>query len=264
MRSCGRHPDVFREEIRLGSISETDVALDDKVYVLRNNPVLTYPQFRVRMLTGLPDMREGELTQVQVSKICRSTVADENLVCFEFAEPSKGRTECLDAVTDLLVSVDHKAKHGETAIGLVEGRFIILGAANYPGHMFSTVGDESLEVNIEKLEPVTRFANEVFVPPDGAVSRDWCAKSEIAKQPGQSSVSRVLFSGLLSQKPKGFRGYYLQVASNGRVVKMAELYSDGTWKEVDKNELGQENFPAHSCGGKPIDYETVFGSFSAH
>ena len=256
-------PGRFREEFRLGSINETDVALDDKLYILRNNSVVTYPQWRVRMLTGLPDMVDVVSTQIQVSKIYRSAVAGENLVCFEFAEPSKGRTECLDSVSDLLVSVDHNARHGGNALGLVEDRFISLGAVNYPGHMLSTVEDESLEVHIEKLEPVTRFADDVFVPPDSASSRDWCAKPEVAKQPDPSSISRLLM-GLLSQKSKGFRGYYVQVASNGRVEKMAALYSDGTATEVDKEDVGRENFPIHSCGGKPIEYETVFGSFSSH
>ncbi len=217
---------------------------------------------RVRMLTGLPDMVEVVPTQIQVGKIYRSAVAGENLVCFEFAEPSKGRTECLDSVTDLLVSVDHKTKHGNTTIGLVEDRFISLGAVNYPRHMLSTVGDESLEVNIEKLEPVTRFADEVFAPPDGAFSPDWCAKPEVGKQPGQSSVSPMIV-GLLSQQSKEFRGYYLQVASNGRVKKMAAIYSDGTSKEVGRRDLGPEWFRIHSCGGKPIEYETLF-VFWAH
>jgi len=110
---------------------------------------------------------------------------------------------------------------------------------------------------------VTRFADDVFVPPDGTSSRDWCAKPEVAKQPDPSSITRLLV-GLLSQKSKGFRGYYFQVASNGSVQKMAALYSDGTAKEVKKEDVGRENFPIHSCGGKPIEYETVFGSFLSH
>jgi len=125
-------PGRFREEFRLGPINETDVALGDKLYILRSNGVVTYPLWRVRMLSGLPDMVEVASPQIQISKIYRSAIAGENLVCFEFAEPSKGRTECLDSVSGLLASVDHNARHGGNAFGLVEDRFISLGAVNYP------------------------------------------------------------------------------------------------------------------------------------
>jgi hypothetical protein len=254
-------PGRFREEFRLGPISETDVALDDKLYILRNNISFTYPQWKVRMLTGLPDRNEVAPAPIHVAKIYASGGAGGNLACFVLGEPMKGRTECLDSVAGQLVSVDQSAKHGKFTIGLIQDRFISLGPVNYPGHMLSTMGDESLEVSVEKLEPVTRFADEALVPPDGASSRDWCAKPEVTKQLDPSTYARLLVGSLLPQKPKGFRTYYLQVASDGRIEMVTEMYSDGTVKRADKGDLVHERFPIHSCGGRPIESETFFGGF---
>jgi len=253
-------PGRFREEFRLGPISELDVALDDKLYILRNSPVLTYPQWRVRMLTGLPDRKTSPF-KFQVSKIYSSGGAGENLVCFDFAESSKGRTECIDSVTGQLVSVEHKAKHGETTIGLVEDRFISLDPVNYPGHMLSTIGNESLEVTVEKLEPVAQFAGEAFIPPAGASSRDWCANPEVGKQPDPLFFSRLAIGISASLASKKFHGYYLQVAPDGHVERVAEIYPDGTAKSVGDGDLSQGRLSIHSCAGKQIEYETAFVFF---
>lgn len=251
-------PGRFREEFRLGPIGETDVALDDRLYILRSNSVLTYPQWRVRMLTRLPATNEVAPAPLQVTKIYASGGAGGNLVCFDFAEPSKGRTECLDSRMGRLVSVEHNAKHGKTTIGLVEDRFMSLGPINFPGHMLSTIDDESLEVSVEKFESVTHFADEVFVPPAGASSRDWCAKPEVAKQLDPDLFPRLLSGGLFSPEPKGFRGYYFQVGSDGSVERFAEIYSDGTARRTTRGDPSLGRFPIHSCGGKPIEYETFF------
>ena len=131
-----------------------------------------------------------------------------------------------------------------------------VGTVNYPGHMLSTIDHESLEIRVDKLETVARFADELFVPPAVASSRDWCANPD-----GVTPLDRNLFAKLtvafaLSHVPKGFRGYYAQVGANGRVEEAAEIYADGTARRSGDRDLNGARFPIHSCAGKPIEYET--------
>ena len=251
----------FREEFRLGAIGESDIALDDKLYVLRSSPVLTYPEAMVRKLTGLPNpaVKPTASEPFQISKVYRSGGAGENLLCFDLGSPPTSmNTNCLDSVTGRLVSIISKMKQ----ISRVEDRFMSVGAVNYPGHMLSTIGNESLEINVDKLETVARFADELFVPPAGASSRDWCANPDGVTPLDWNLFAKLTVGLTLSHVPKGFRGYYAQVGANGHVEQAAEVYADGTARRSGDRDLNGARFPIHSCAGKPIEYETeeiVFG-----
>jgi hypothetical protein len=243
----------FREEFRLGSIGESDVALDGKLYVLRSSPILTYPEVRVRGLTGLPNppVTPAASESFQISKIYRSGGAGESLLCFDFGSPPTN-TNCVDSVTGRLVSVNNRMK----LISRVEDRFMSVGAVNYPGHILSTIDHESLEISVDKLETVARFADEVFVPPAGASSRDWCANPDGVRPLDRNLFAKLTVGFALSHVPKGFRGYYAQVGANGRVEQAAEIYADGTARRSVDRDLNGARFPVHSCAGKPIEYET--------
>jgi hypothetical protein len=272
-------PGRYREEFRLGDIAETDVALDDKLYVLRSIPVLSYPQWKLRgdmdllnrpllFHPGLitvtnpldgPFAPKLRIPQPRVSKVYASSGRKGNIVCSDFAEPSKGLTECLDPATDRLVYLNYQASFARSHLGLVEDRFISLGDVNYPGFIVSKSGKESLEINVDKLEAVVHFADDVFVPPAGASERDWCAAPEIVdKEADSGALIRVSASMFFSSRPKGFRGYFTTIGTDGRVKTAAEVYADGTLRASGNDDLTREHWPLRTCAGKPITYEAMF------
>ena len=250
-------PDRFRDEFRLGPIGETDIALGDKLYILRNSPASTYHEFRVRGLMGLPE-NNGTIQPFKIAKVYADG-ADDKVVCFGFPEPSKGLTECVDQATGQLVSVNVQSKEGRTnTTSLLPERFMSFGAVNYPWHILSTLAKETFEISVEKLDPVASFAAQTFIPPAGASSRDWCPKPEVPKEMDSRLATRLFLGDYApSPRPEGFRGYYFLIAPDGRIEKDADMYSDGTTKKAAA-QLSLERFPVHLCGGKPIEYETVF------
>ncbi|MGH9683480.1 MAG: hypothetical protein ACRD4S_07705 [Candidatus Acidiferrales bacterium] len=248
-------PDRFREEFRLGSISETEVALEDKIYIHRTIPVVTYPQWRLRMLTGLPN-RDFTPIKPRVSKVYASRGGAENLTCLELAAPMKGNTYCLSSLTGELVSEDYNlAKIGTR---LIEDSFIDIGTARYPGHTLSTIGNETLEVHVEELASVPRFNSYVFVPPVGASSHDWCVRPDVKKRQGEFP-DWLLYSGLLAPESANMAGSYVQVAPDGHIEELATLYRDGTARAVSPLSVSHDRLAIYACNGRPIEYEAVFG-----
>jgi len=247
-------PGRFREEFRLGSIGESDVALDDKLYVLRSSPILTYPEVRIREVTRLPNPRVTAVASapLRISKVYRSGDAGNKLLCIDFGSPPTN-TNCLDSMTGQLVSVKSMMKH----VSRVEDRFIRVGTINYPGHTLATIDNESLEISVTKLEQVARFDDEAFVPPSGASPRDWCANPGGVKTPEWNLFAKLTIGVAQSHVPKGFRGYYAQVGADGRVEQAEEIYADGTARRSRDRDLNEARFPIHSCAGKPIEYETT-------
>lgn len=244
-------PGRFREEFRLGSIGESVVALEDKLYLLRSTPVPAYPAERVRILTHLPSPVTFTASRPpQFSKVYRSNNTAANELCFDFGSPPT-ITDCVDSATGHFVSIREDGK----LISSIQDRFVSVLGLTYPGHIFFRAGHESFEITVDKLETVAHFADDLFVPPTGATSHEWCANPDGFNPQDRSPLGKLTGGMTASPLPKGFRGFYVQVGPNGRVEQAAEMYADGTAKRSVDKDLNRARFSIRSCGGKPIEYE---------
>ncbi len=254
-------PDRYREEFRMGTITETDVALKDKLYILRTGPFPAYSQWRVRLLTGLPD-RDFPAFRSGVDKVYASQSDGENVVCLELASPRKGQTYCLSSSTGQFVSLANALKTGELTSGLIEDNFISVGASRYPGHMLSSIGDTSLEVDVEKLESVPQFAADAFAPPSGASSNDWCVRPDVGHQQRYVFFALAQAVRMVSSDLANVRAFYAQVAPDGHIEQLAALDDDGAAKVIPTTGFKHKQLPIRRCNGRPIRYETVFAAGS--
>jgi hypothetical protein len=258
--------DRYREEFRLGSLSATYLALQDKQYIRRNTPALTYPQWRVRMLMGFPSYTY-DVPKPDIVKVYQSQIGSEDVIC---ADVKFAGTRCFSHAGEI-VSSEWKSTQGKPMIArLGEDSFVDIGEARFPSHILSTISDETLEVRLEKVELVTHFADATFVPPDGASAYDWCAQPEVGTQPKDSRfvpmtfVGGQLFQGPLFLAAPAFSfkvsALYVQTGADGHIEKMMETYPDGSAKDLMTKMVRESRLPIHSCAGKPIEFEEIIGS----
>lgn len=255
-------PDRFREEFALGSLSESDIAVPGKLYVLRNTPVPALALWRLRMLTSLPTL-EAAASVAKIAKVLPQQNNARTVWCFELAPPFAPATDCVDALTGELISEQIKSREKGLS-AFAEDHFVSVGSSNYATHMLSTIANDTIELNVEKLEQVDRFADGIFSPPNGATSRSWCPNPSVAKDDGQMIRiwTAIAFPGLPSSPPPGYGrdliGYYMKVGTGGEIELAAEIHPDGSARRVDF--AGRDvRLPVHSCAGTPIQYETIMG-----
>jgi len=251
-------PDRFREEFGLGPFSESDVAVPGKLYVRRNTPVPALALWRLRTLTGLPTSK-AVISVDKIAKVLPQKNSAGSVWCFELAPPSLA-TDCVEPLTGRLISMGASAKNGLG--GFSEDHFISVGSSNYATHMLSTIGTDSIEVNVDELDQVDGFADGIFSPPNGATSSDWCPNPSVAKDDGQELriwTSIAFGSGFPPPRTHDLTGYYLKVGTDGGIEFAAEMHPDGTARRVDLVGANNVRLPVHSCAGKPIGYETIMG-----
>jgi hypothetical protein len=267
-------PDRFREEFALGPFSESDVAVPGKLYVLRNTPLPALALWRLRALTGLPTQKAA-VPIAQIAKVLPQKNSAGSVWCFEWAPPFSPDKECVDALTGGLISVSGKG------LGvLAEDHFVSVGSSNYATHMLSTIGNDSIEVNVDRLEQVDGFADGILSPPNGATSSDWCPNPSATRDDGQelTILTAMVFGGpeftplptrdmtgyyLGPQFPpprtRDLTGYYLKVGTDGAIKLAAEMHPDGTARRIELVGARDVRLPVHSCAGTPIEYETIMG-----
>lgn len=113
--------------------------------------------------------------------------------------------------------------------------------------------DEKLDLTITTFEQPQSISDDLFVAPADAQVFDWCPNPA-------TSGHREFPAGAVGRMgaPGGNFPYYVLVGRDGRVRKSAPMRSAGpqvdhkmaTWLKMSK-------FPVQSCGGNPIEYETV-------
>jgi len=251
-------PDRFREEFGLGPFSESDVAVPGKLYVRRNTPVPALALWRLRTLTGLPTSK-AVISVDKIAKVLPQKNSAGSVWCFELAPPSLA-ADCVEPLSGRLISMGASAKNGLG--GFSEDHFISVGSSNYATHMLSTIGTDSIEVNVDELDQVDGFADGIFSPPNGATSSDWCPNPSVAKDDGQELriwTSIAFGSGFPPPRTHDLTGYYLKVGTDGGIEFAAEMHPDGTARRVDLVGANNVRLPVHSCAGKPIGYETIMG-----
>lgn len=230
--------------------------LKDKWYVLRNSPSMAYLLERVIDAISIPGIFPKAF-EYHVAKIYAGQQGPENLLCFGMRAPMDGRTVCLDSKKGDLVSDVLETKHGYLKVSYKSEGFADFGTARYSQHTVSKIGDESLDVQVEKLAPVLRFEDSVFVPPAGSLSFDWCAEGKLKRPHGDELPLRVLVAQLIPLGSTGFHGFYFRVAPDGHVEELAEVNRDGTAQRLSTKGFDKERTLVYTCADKPVEYETV-------
>lgn len=255
-------PDRYREEFRLGPLTATYVAVQDKLYILRNSPTVSYIQWRVRQLMRFPG-DNAVAAKVDVSKVYTAKKGSEEVVCAELKSSGKGNAQCFSPASGDIVSWDDKVVHDKPRVSLSEDNFMNIGSLRIAGHIISTIEDESLEIHIDNLEAVTHFDDAAFAPPDGASAHDWCAKPEVRKLVEDPSVfSFSIDSGSYQGDVPSeviVTNVYLQAGPDGHAMKLAAIHRDGSATDLTDRKMLAKQFPLHICGGKPVEYEEIFG-----
>jgi hypothetical protein len=169
--------------------------------------------------------------------------------------------------------VNHHVVSDEFHASSVDGKFsfqatdfVSVGRARYPRYLLRDGPHETLEVMVDRLVQAGAFANDVFVPPAGAVSYDWCpdpVKHRTGINPPEQAWEDILDRARMDPShrlnPPEYWSYFLVISPEGRVEEYIPIYHVD--KEIDE-EFGYyfkgARFPLRTCGNQPIRYEATF------
>lgn len=255
-------PDRFRTGFRMGSISETEIVVGDKKYIERNTPTMTVPMSILASLPFPPHAWPFELSKTSVEKPHLAETSGTRDVCAKSRNAGWWDWEfCFDAAGSVLTSQHVRStpdgQSGQSLMSTDLTDYVTSGKIRYPRHIQKQMGIYSIDVSVEKWEPVQKFSDDVFVPlPDGRVW-DWCLKPEVKAPRDQKPV---FFPAPAVDKAHVLTpiAIYEIVGPDGipaRVTPLAELGDEGS-KEFFGSERHRQA-AVRSCGGKPISYERI-------
>jgi hypothetical protein len=280
-------PDRFRQEFRLGPMSESDLVVGDKEYVLRDTPSAAYFVSRVQSLAGLAGGDDSPLAErvakvyatqrpyllwrvenaymlsgddqrsvgESVGKIYASDGATGKVICVQMTGRAKGHTACVDASTNRLVSDVRVGQRSDFKPRIQASTFFDFGPVRYPADVILSVEDEQLEIKVQKLNQVTRFADDVFSLPASASEFVWCAHPQMegGADPGQGLMLMISLLG----RTKGFHAFYFKVGADGTIEEIDEIHRDGKSRRWLVRGIDQQRLSVRTCEGKPVEYESV-------
>jgi len=257
-------PDKYRETLKMADVAEVEIALRDKLHILRNTPGMTLPLWSIRRsLISAKNFYPG--SEPKVKKVHSAQVSGKDGLCVDFGDDSAERKACFERATYEVLSFRYAAipPHGPLSITTKElkhvheselGDFVDVSAKRYPMRIHHQEWDEKLEIKIEALTQGMTFSESLFTPPANAVVYDWCSS------PVVNGKVQIDFQPILELDPPGAAfAYCVLVGTDGRVKKWAPARSGGKFvDERMKLRFREAMFPIYSCGSKPIEYETVF------
>jgi hypothetical protein len=258
------NPERYREGFRLGNdVGETDLTTDGKLYVYRNTKFIEYPLWKLRGLLALPDSlpRAKYVVQHPVKSI--QQVAP-NVLLVKIDDGESKHFVRTDLTGNEILSDETTFEEKKQMESLALDEFVDFGAVHYASHILCSSNDDTMEVNISKVEQVGTFADSVFAPLADATVQDWCSAPSIKIFPlSQLKAPYIVLAP--SVDPEKLMGtYYYEFAADGRLDKVAKLYPDGTATELKVNEKARalRPFPLKTCAGKPIPYSFVSSGFT--
>lgn len=244
-------PDRFRETFRMDKMSEVNLALRDKMYVLRNTPTLS-PQFlHLRNFVHHPlGLYLGSKTTAQ--KIYSASVGQQLLNCIA-VDADKEASVCLDLTTNEVSSIKLDNGYPAAPYNLEENDFLNLGPRRYPRRMTRTIPGQTMTVEITKFVDVTAFQPEVFVPPANSEVRNWSLHP--------TPKPDYFFATLPfpeSSPPRVFYPYYLLTGTNGHIKKFVSLNpSAPPIAPAVAQWIHNAQFPIWVCGQRPLEHEEI-------
>ena len=249
-----RSPDQYREYFEMRNAKEMEIASGGKLSILRNTPTLTIPLWNTQR--NLRFIKNYFLRE-KVKRVHTTQVNGMQATCIESEGKFTETQNCFDPNNNLAVHVSFVEKWTSSAWGKSElTSFTSLGRKRYPLRIIRKEFDEQLDVTITTLEEPKSLSEDLFVSPADAQVFDWCPKptrsGHLEFPPGP--VGRM-------DSPGANFAYYVLVGRDGRVKRSAPMRSAGT--PVDHKMatwLKMAKFPVESCGGNPVEYETVMSA----
>jgi hypothetical protein len=254
----------FREIFQFGPITQTDVALDTKRYVLRNTGLSSYQQSEFSRLLNLP-LASPPITGRRVTRVYELTSGNSSTICANLEDVYQNRKVCVDRATREIVLDAFNASGAEGSFTFEASDFTTIGPARFPLHVVRAGPHETLEVRVDKLLQASPFADGVFTPPAGATADAWCA-DPVIHNPGIADPEALFVQiRLLARRAHPYSQvppewvYLVAISANGQVQQYLPVSRDD--REMD-DEVGRyikgQRFPTRRCGGRPIGYETIF------
>lgn len=244
-------PDRFRESIQLEKISETDLALGDKIHILRNTPTLT-PQFlHLRNFVHHPLLLYLGAKST-AHRIYSDLSGGTASICLDPSE-NAGDKICFDPATMQVTSVRIRSGKASVPYGLDESDFVSIGTRRYPRQIARRIEGETIEIKVEKLEEVTSFDANAFIPTTNGEVRDWCPYPTI--KPGYTFRTPPFPK---TDPPRAFFPYYLLTGRDGHIEKFVSLNPSAPPIDHSVAEwIHKAEFPIWVCGRKPIEAEVI-------
>lgn len=252
-------PDRFREEFRMGAVTETAVATGSKLFVERSSKALPLPLWRIRQTFRSPiGALVGE--DPDVKKVYSDKSTGQWRTCSDVKFEYSINQVCFDPSTKLAAwgvgGIYGRQAHSEFRAD----DFQALGGKAIPRKLSLRSLGETIEIEVTILEAQTSFADSVFVASPKAEGRDWCAeaaskgKAKFPHPPGVWGVPPPPMS------PRGdFSAYYLLIGRDGQVANIIPLRHGP--EDVNRRLMGflhDTKFPVRRCGELPIQYEIIF------
>ncbi|MGH9715145.1 MAG: hypothetical protein ACRD4R_00215 [Candidatus Acidiferrales bacterium] len=269
-------PDKYREGFLMpangGTIVETDLALGNKFYVLRNTPALSIPLWRTRNLIRSVAMRIYSQDTMDIGAVHRSKSGGTDKTCVDAGENEMQLTIgavtelCFDAAGDLISTSTVPGSEVRTpeqvdaikAMAWTAEEFQAFATGKrFPHRIGIHQNDLALELTVNTLETSAHFDHDTFEPSARAAVLDWCPNPMIGKN---SKEMKYVRNGphVNTKVPGSYIAYYVYVQPDGNVSKVVPLRSDG--KSVDRRMedwFRKFPFPTRSCGGQRIPWEGI-------
>jgi hypothetical protein len=251
-------PDKFRENYKMGAVTETDIAAGHKLFTERNTQAIPLPLWRIHQSMRSP-VSQLVGPDPNVKKVYADKSSGDYRTCVEF-ETNSGRPQaCFDLNTNAI----------NAAVGGIYGRFassefrinefVSLGGKRFPRHIYLTAFGETLDLRITTLESQSNFDEALFTPGPKIEGRDWCpapAEKGGIKWPHPPGVWGLPAPPMAP--PGDFSAYFLLIGRDGQVANIIGLRHGP--EEADRRMqamLHDARFPVRRCGEMPVDYEIV-------
>ena len=233
----------------MGEVGETDVALVEKIYILRTTPTPSYPLDRIRFYVDMPVPPQLSSPRY-VRKIYLDTLSGHSQFCVRTDANGYHEQFCFDSATREIVSLRaSNDKHYQWE----RTEFVTLGGSRYPGHVLHHDGPETLEMRVKALQAVTTFSESVFTPPPNALMRDWCADPKKYGKPAEPESPMLHYSD-----DDIVPLYYILVGRDGLAEKWAPVIpASGTIDAAFQRWIHEAKFAIWRCGDKAIEYEQI-------
>ena len=284
-------PDRYRKDYKAGTVSDTEVVLGNKLYVLRSTPIPDFLYWRTATL--LKSLYVGtSSTAPRVSKVYAAELQGQKVICIRSDVGSREDQDCFQETTTGTTPFSEIEKRS-SSYKLELDEFASLGGKFFPRKITEDREDGKLEVEVAELNELGDSTRDIFVPQPAAKVYDRCAKPEIkGKMPyyrGFSSAQGMLLFGdsaggsdlagvgdfpyppLPPTEKAVFVQYFLLIGTDGRAEFAAPMQTQGTLVGTARGKpaqstvslpdaefqqwIGSERFPVRSCGGKPFEYE---------
>lgn len=203
-----KYRELFLMPTDAGTIVETDLALGNKFYTVRNSPTLSIPQWEVRnAIRGLshaiyantpgvinnPAIAQGA---TNIARVFAAEIGGVRKTCVDIrrerefqhpflmgVRPLMIAEACFDSasgeVSSIMTKVDPALSTPGTeelarGQGWLADNFSKMGEKRFPEHMTVRNFDLKLDLKVRELVQTDKFPSDTFQAPAHSVPEDWC------------------------------------------------------------------------------------------